>query len=126
MASNTYKLPGSSPENSRGSVFSLLENIGGMGDLFKDGVPVRFLPHILFIMMIGILYIGNRHFAEKTIRKITFLESEVQDLRADYTTLKAEYMLATKQSEVLRRASKLGLVELNNPPYKIEIKPDEY
>jgi hypothetical protein len=39
-------------------------------------------------MALAILYISNTHYAEKTVRKISNIQAEVEDLRADYTTLK--------------------------------------
>jgi outer membrane murein-binding lipoprotein Lpp len=36
----------------------------------------------------------------RATRKIDKLQTEVEDLRADYTTLKADIMYASKQSEV--------------------------
>jgi hypothetical protein len=66
------------------------------------------------------------HYAEKNIRKINKLEIVVQDLRADYTTLKADYMYTSKQSEVAKKAVEIGLVESNIPPSKIVIGSDEY
>jgi hypothetical protein len=126
MANNTLKTPKSRSESGRGGFFRAFESLMNVGDLFKDGVPVKILPHIVFMMGIGIFYIGNRHYAEKNIRQINILQTEVQDMRADFTTLKADYMYATKQSEVVRRAKKLGLRELDEPPFKIEISLDEY
>jgi len=52
--------------------------------------------------------------------------TEVEDLRADFTTLKAELMFASKQSEVAKKVKEQGLEESMSPPYKIEIDPDEY
>jgi hypothetical protein len=46
----------------------------------------------------------------------------VEDLRADYTTLKSDVMFASKQSEVARRVKPLGLKESLNPPFKIVVK----
>jgi hypothetical protein len=126
MANNTLKTPAGKSESRKGGFFKVLESLMNVGDLFKDGVPVKILPHIVFMMGIGIFYIGNRHYAEKNIRQINILQTEVQDMRADFTTLKADYMYATKQSEVVRRAKKLGLRELDEPPFKIEISLDEY
>jgi cell division protein FtsL len=118
MAANTYKL-GNASEARRGGIFGLLDNLGNINSLFKEGVPVHILPHILFLTALGIFYIGNRHYTEKTIRKINSLEVQTEDLRADYTTLKSEYMYATKQSEVAKQADKLGLKVLVVPPTKI-------
>ncbi|MEJ0057871.1 MAG: FtsL-like putative cell division protein [Bacteroidota bacterium] len=65
---------------------------------FEEGFPVQYLPKIMFVMVIGLLYIGNTHYAEKTVRRIDAAQSEVEDLRADYTTLKSDLMFC-KQAE---------------------------
>jgi len=77
-------------------------------------------------MALGLLYISNTHYAEKTVRKINSIQAEVEDLRADYTTLKADLMFASKQSEVARKVNAFGLKESLKPPYKIEVKEGEY
>ena len=92
----------------------------------SQGLPVQYLPYILFFVVLGIFYIGNSHYADKTIRKIDKLEQEVEDLRADYTTLKSEYMFASKQSEVAKQVKKLGLEESEEPPFKIVVEEGEY
>ena len=89
---------------------------------FEEGFPVQYLPKILFALMLGILYISNTHYGEKTVRRINTVQSEVEDLRADYTTLKADLMFASKQSEVARKVKPFGLKESLTPPYKIVVE----
>ena len=55
------------------------------------------------------------------VRKIEKAQQEVEDLRADVTTLESEYMQSSMQSEVAKRAAKLEIYELNQPPIKIEV-----
>ena len=100
-------------------IFSGIERRLKLETYFEEGFPVQYLPKILFVLALGLLYIGNTHHAEKTVREINRAQSEVEDLRADYTTLKADVMFASKQSEVARRVRELGLKESLNPPFKI-------
>lgn len=93
---------------------------------FEQGLPVRYLPYILFLTAIGIFYIGNSHYGEKSIREIDSIQTEVENLRADYTSLKAEYMFASKQSEVAKNVQSLGIYESSVPPNKIMVKGSEY
>jgi len=125
MADNTYR-KSKSKDTGRKSFFSLLENVINVEKFFDKGLPIQFLLPLLFITLLCIVYIGNLHFAEKSIRKISKLRVEVEDLRADYTTLKADYMFSSKQSEVTRIASELGLYESVDPPYKIILSKDEF
>lgn len=110
----------------RASIFTFLEKKFKVDAVFEDGLPVKYLPYILYITAIGIFYIGNSHYAEKTIRNITKIQVEVEDLRADFTTLKADYMFDSKQSEVAGKVEKIGLYESSIPPNKIVIKEGEY
>ncbi len=121
MAVNTFKLKQGS---SKSSIFSRLERLLRLDGLFAYGLPLRYLPYVLFVTAVGIFYIGNTHYAEKNIRKIDALKKEIEDLRADYTTLKADYMYASKQSEVAKKVAKLGIKESLRPPEKIVIKAE--
>jgi hypothetical protein len=103
------------------SVFSLLERLTRMDGLFREGLPVRYLPHVLFVMFLILVYIGNTHYATRMNRSIQRLKLETEDLRADYTTLKSDYMEASKQSEVARKVAAYGLVESSSPPFRIEV-----
>ena len=117
---NSFKILNNKPEGA--SIFSKLEKTIKMEGMFEKGLPVKYLPKILFLTFVMILYIGNSHHAEKMIRKIDKLEVQVEDLRADFTTLKADYMYARLQSEVSKKTKKLGLEESSEPPSKIIIK----
>lgn len=119
MAVNTYKLKNSV---SKDSLFSRIERLLRLDRVFTYGLPLKYLPYILFVTAIGIFYIGNSHYAEKNIRRIDALEKEIEDLRADYTTLKADYMYASKQSEVAKKVEKLGIKESLQPPEKIVVR----
>lgn len=103
------------------SVFTLLERVTRVDGLFREGLPVRFLPHLLFIMFLTLVYIGNTHYATRMNRSIQKLKLETEDLRADYTTLSSDYMEASKQSEVARKVAAYGLVESSSPPFRITV-----
>lgn len=104
------------------SAFSGLEKRLKLESYFEEGFPVQYLPKILFVVFLGLIYISNTHYADKTTRTIEKMESEVEDLRADFTTLKADVMFASKQSEVARRVKPLGLEESLRPPFKIVVE----
>ena len=120
---NKFKIKQDKPKE---TIFSKAEKLFNLDSVFNTGLPVKYLPHVLFITAIGIFYIGNSHYAEKTVRSIDRLKSEVEDLRAEYTTLKANQMLGEKQSEVARKVKKLGIKESLQPPTKIVVRESEY
>lgn len=125
MAQNTYKNPVKKPAPpvSRGiSIFKLIENYVRLNVIFENGLPVKYIPYILYLTAIAIFYIGNTHYAEKTLRRIDKTKAEVDELRADYTTLKSDYMKASMQSEVAKKVVPMGLYESSVPPYKVIVQ----
>jgi len=93
---------------------------------FDDKNWLNNLPLVLFIAILGIFHVANNHTAENKIRRMSKLEKEIKELRWLYMTSKSELMYNSKQSEVATMVEKLGLKELTKPPYKIEIKENEY
>jgi hypothetical protein len=117
MSSNTIRVQ--SRVKSGKSLFAWLERRLGLEAFLAEGFPVQYLPKVMFVVALGIFYIGNTHRVETTIREINELQAEVEDLRADYITAKSELMFASKQSEVARKVAPLGLKESLTPPFKI-------
>jgi hypothetical protein len=130
MSENKFKINPTTRTKTAGSsgssLFSGIEKRLKLESYFEEGFPVQYLPKILFVMLLGMLYISNTHYAEKTVRKINATHTEVEDLRADYTTLKSDLMFASKQSEVARKVKEFGLKESLRPPFKIEVEQGEY
>ena len=99
--------------------------------MFTEGVISKeaatdMLPFIIFIAFLGMIYIGNRHFAENNIRDIDRLGREVKELSWDYKTLKADLMMKSTQTEVAKEVDTLGLKEPVEPPKKIVIANGEF
>ncbi|PJJ59311.1 FtsL-like putative cell division protein [Hymenobacter chitinivorans] len=103
------------------SVFTVLDRLTSVDSIFREGLPVQYLPHVLFVMFLILIYIGNTHWGYRMNRSIQKLKLETEDLRADYTTLKSDYMEASKQSEVARKVAAYGLVESSSPPFRITV-----
>lgn len=127
MSTNKYKA-GAPGQTATGgfSLFSAIEKSLKLENYFEAGFPVHHMPKILFVLCLGLIYIGNTHYAEKTVRKINHIQVEVEDLRADYTTLKADLMFSSKQSEVARKVKAFGLKESLTPPHKVVVEEGEY
>jgi hypothetical protein len=116
MKKNRYK-----PVASKSGLFTYLERTVPFQKLFVDGLPVRYIPPMLFLLFLGLIYVANNHFHEKMIRTINHLEQDVGMLKVEFTSLKASYMLDSKQSSVAERVSALGLYEVNHPPFKLKL-----
>ena len=108
------------------SFFAKLEGLLDRGTLVQKGLHTRYLPHLVFVATLAVIYIANTHYADRLRRSHSKLIKEVRDLRADYTTLKADYMFESKQSEVAKKVEKLNLRQDTKPPFKIVVKKGEY
>ncbi len=91
------------------------------GSILTRKSLVKQLPFILFLSLLALIYIGNRYHAEKIIRQLDKMQSEVMDLRAESITSEADLMFISKQSEVARllRDEHSSIKESVTPPVKI-------
>lgn len=92
--------------------------------LFTKGIitaetATRALPFVLFLSLLGMIYIANMNLAEKNIRDIDKIGKEVKELSYDYKTTKAELAFKSTLTEVAKRADTLGVKESLQPPQKI-------
>jgi hypothetical protein len=85
---------------------------------------IRQLPFVLFLTLLGVIYIGNRFHAERMVRQISELKTEVGNLRAEQITTTSELMNISRPSEVasLVESRDLGLKESVVPPKKLKRK----
>lgn len=83
------------------------------------------IPFMLYLALWGVLYIGNRHYAEQVELQVSELQQDLQTYRSEYLTMKADLMQKTKQSEVARMVDSLGLNELTTPPEKLRVPSDQ-
>ena len=125
MSQNTFKRKLKAGNTGNGgslkTIFTWIEEKLDVTGILGEGVPVQFVPPVGFLVILALIYIYSNHRAESMVRKIEKAQQEVEDLRADVTTLEAEYMQSSMQSEVAKRAAALNIYELNQPPVKIEV-----
>ncbi|WP_256007287.1 FtsL-like putative cell division protein [Pedobacter deserti] len=99
--------------------------------LFADGViskeaATKLLPFLIFLSVLGMLYIANSHMAIGNIRDIDRLNKEVKELSWEYKSLKADLMFKSKLTEVAKKVDTLGIKVLTEPPKKIVIHRNEH
>ena len=103
----------------------VIKNLLGGNFLAKDS-SVRFLPYLLFLTLIGLIYIANIYYAEENIRKIDDINRELKELRYEYISNHTKLMHISKQSELVKRLEFSGIKESTTPPFKIQnIKSEE-
>jgi hypothetical protein len=86
-------------------------------------VPVRYFYYLTWVVGLLVMYVAIGFFSERTVRKSLRLKAEIEDLRAEYTSIKADYMKKGKQSEVAPKVRALGIEENLSPPQKIVVDP---
>ena len=89
----------------------------------RKGIPIieveKYLRFILFLTAIGLVYIWNSNRAEGRVRKVQALESEVRELKSDYSNLSAELSYSTRRSVLEKRVDSIGLMKMEKPPYML-------
>jgi len=90
----------------------------------QDLIPIRYFNYFLWIVALLVTYEWMGYASEKYVRQSLKLKREVEDLRAEYTTIKADYMKSGKQSVVIKKVQGMGLEENLTPPRKI-VSPSE-
>ncbi len=101
-------------------IFQYIDKLLNLDFILNKKFSTNYIPYLLFTTFIGVIYIANTHYSEKNQKKIIQLEKEVGNLRTEYITIKADYMSASKQSEVVKKAIKIGLKEPTKAPYQIK------
>jgi cell division protein FtsL len=80
------------------------------------------IPFFLFLAVLAVLYIANGHMADKTIRKINDTEKEIRQLEFEYKTAKSEVMAGSREPEIVKAATPLGLKIDTVPPVRIKVE----
>lgn len=102
------------------AVHSLLDGTFLTKDRFR-----RAMPFIIFLILLGILYITNIFHVEKTKRQIDDLDEELRELRYEYITSRSKLMYESKSSEIARKLKDTGIGESLDPPVKIVAGQDD-
>src|SRR5436309_15253948 len=74
-------------------------NIFSGNFLSKDYVIAQ-LPFMMFLTLIGLAYIANGYYAEKSVREISHINSDLKELKSEYIISKSELMFMSNQTEV--------------------------
>lgn len=120
MAENSYKKPGKEKkeEASSGKGTGFFRSLLNGSILSHEKTP-DLLPFLLFLASIAVFLIGNTYYAEKKVRQIEQMRTQVTELRTMYISNKAELMYLSNQSEISRRLRDKGFVESTVPPRHI-------
>lgn len=89
----------------------------------RAGLPVRnvgrYIRYVLFLVVIGLVYIWNSHVAEQQVRTEDQLRKEIESAKAEYKTMHAKLSAGTRKSIVKAGADSLGLAVHTKNVYKL-------
>ncbi len=77
-------------------------------------------PYICFMALLGVLYIANAHSAEKKARKIQALQSELQESRWQFESIRHRLIYRSTQSQLVEKLKEQELEISETVPKKIE------
>jgi hypothetical protein len=121
-SSPNLKLPGKAFftwKNLGRSVHSMLD-----GTFLTKGRFRRAMPFIIFLMILGVIYISNIFRVEKTKRQIDDLEEDLRELRYEYITSRSKLMDESKPSKIVIKLKDTGIGESMDPPKKIMVSKE--
>jgi hypothetical protein len=108
----------SSKTNNKSSS-GLLDLIFNLDPITGGELPVDLIKRIMYVALLIFVYIYYSMLADVEIHQIAKIKVELQEVRADYTTQKAEYMKAGKQSYLANEMKKYQLELSLIPPIKV-------
>ena len=102
--------------------YSLKEMITG-SVLAKEQVAKQ-IPFLIFLTLLGIIYIANRYHAEHLVRQTVKLQQTLDELRSESITTASELMFASRQSQVYKlvKENHLDLKESTVPPARVKMR----
>jgi hypothetical protein len=123
IKANTYLKPGSKSPFTRKKVSRSMHSVLDGTFLTRDKFR-RVLPFILFLMVLGVIYITNIFHVERTKRQIDDLEEELRELRYEYISSRSKLMYESKPSEIAIKLEETGIRESMVPPRKIMVSKE--
>jgi len=107
-------------KQSGGKIKGILE-----GSFLVREKMIGLLPFLVFLTGIGLLYIFNSNYANRTIITISKTKKQIEEQRFEYINTKSKLMKTTRQTEIAKRLQNSGLKESKTPPRKILIEENK-
>jgi Bacteriodetes cell division protein (FtsL-like) len=95
------------------------------GEFLADAKAIKYVPFVLFLTALAMVYIANAYYVERKVVKIQKLNKRVKDLHTNYVSVKADLMFSMKQTEIATKMAESGLKESVTPPNVIRINEKE-
>jgi hypothetical protein len=102
---------------------SPMEMLFNIDSLTGGQMPMELVKRITFVAGLILIYIYYTMLAEGRMHQIVTTKQELEEIRADYTTQKADYMKVGKQSYLAIAMRRYGLEVSLTPPIKVVADP---
>ena len=103
----------------------LMDMLFNIDHLTGGELPIEWIKRILFIAVLILIYIYYSMLADGKIHQIAKTKAELEEIRADYTTQKAEFMKVGKQSYLAEAMKKYRLEVSLTPPTKVVLEQNK-
>lgn len=98
------------------------KNPFSLKEMFHYDRIVRNIPMLLLLAALAVFYIWNRNSAYRQMLELEKTQKELKELNWEFATAKKQLNNKSMQTQVAKMAEPLGLQDLSEPPYKIEVK----
>jgi hypothetical protein len=92
--------------------------------LIREGALAQ-APYLIFVSFLLVLYVSIGYYYEHLERERQTTERRLEELRAEYKTLQAEFESRLQQSQVEQSMAALGLIQAVEAPFLIHVPPFE-
>ena len=80
------------------------------------------LPYIYLAIFLCAIYIFSAHQAEKKVREIQQLQSQLTELKWEYTAVSSDWMYSSTRSQIADRVAPMNLRWSSEPPIIIDAR----
>lgn len=97
------------------------------GSLLTREKVIKQLPFIIFLTVLGLIYIANRYHAEKVFVMTEETREDIHELRSEKISVQSELMEKSRESKVLKMLDAKGseLKISDEPPVKISYEEEK-
>lgn len=78
------------------------------------------LPFVVFLTLLGVLYITNSYYLEETVRDMEVIKNKINDQNNEFVITKTQVSIKGQRNEVVNKVLSLGLEESKNPPFQMQ------
>lgn len=86
----------------------------------NDKVFFKNLPFVIFLTLLGFLYITNSYYLEETVREMESIKNKINDQNNEFVITKTQVSIKGQRNEVVNKVEKLGLKESKKPPFQLQ------